>query len=38
MLRETLEMTFSIDENLPVAAIISQSVKPGYEAAYEQWQ
>ncbi len=38
MLRETLEMTSPINENLPVAAIISQIVKPVYEEAYEQWQ
>ncbi len=31
-------MTSLIDENLPVTAIISQVVKPGYEEAYEQWQ
>lgn len=31
-------MTSLIDENLPVTAIISQVVKPGYEQAYEQWQ
>ncbi len=31
-------MTSLIDENLPVTAIISQIVKPGYEEAYEQWQ
>ena len=31
-------MPLHMDENLPVTAIISQVVKPGYEEAYEQWQ